>query len=686
MSKITIEKRNTKDKRYNLHNKDILMRQPADKTSWDNLDGLWKPPVKFIDSYSISINGIALDNKNMDKLTLKPWAGIHTFKMPGLDVEELCFAPDNDAGFITALKIVNRSQVSREVSVSLEIQIDMRNDFESAHGRKYKCEFDSIRNANVVAVPEKGWTLYYGVGKARGIMIRQTGKEQYLRSDGKERYVPKNIQVTSEIHPGYEITIPFVFCADDGVGYDAKTVFDKISLGWGRLYTEKERKFDTLKTVPNNCGKHIGLMTPDENINKAFSFAISDIEYHPNHPSTDVIDIKKLLWNVFGLVELGDFIKAKEIISDILALTEDTIPSKIASGNTILFDSEDVNPLFLIILDKYVRTSGDIAFEKGLRERIILIIRKLKLEDNLVRPVMKVCVLDTHSYDDTRIELQSLWIEALRIYHPSRCRAMSEALDVYFWDNRSKFLKDSLRNDAVKSANVLIPVFFDLIREIKRDTVLKKIRQEYVSAHGVRTRGIFDPDFKAGIAKSGGVRSFATGLAACTYFKSQDIATGLKLLQILSRQIFNYNLGIFEKNLNSSDGSPLSNVSSYGTSSLFVHAVDSGIFGIKPELHNNELTIVPKFIEGWMEYERFGKPIGNHVMHVKVDRSHERFVDIIINFDLRPGLKVTILLPDVIEWMEINKVKYEGNKVTFSPGKNNRIWAHYKKKVKQVEL
>ncbi|MCK5593744.1 MAG: hypothetical protein KAI18_00730 [Candidatus Aenigmarchaeota archaeon] len=679
MSEIKIEKRNRKDKRYSLHNKGILMRQPADKTSWDKWDGLWKPPVKFIDSYSISVNGVALDEKNMDKLVIRPWAGIHTFKITGLDVSELCFAPDKEMGFVSVLKIINRSSESKEISVSLETRIDMRHDFESVHGRKYRCEFDSIRNANLVDSVDKDWKLCYGVGKARGLITRQTGKEHYVKRGNRETYIPKNIQVTAEIHPGAEITIPFVFCADEGAEDDAKACFDKISLGWGRLYTEKERKFDTLKMVPNNVGKHIGLMTPDENINKAFSFALADIEYHPKHPSTDEIDIKRLLWNVFGLVELGDFKKAKEILSDVLALSDEMIPSKIVADNMLVFDSEDVNPLFLIVLDKYARVSGDLDFEKGLRDRIIAIIRKLKLKDGLVRPVAKVSVLDPDYYDDTRIELQSLWIEALRIYHPSKCRIMSEALDVYFWDNRSKFLKDSLRDDAGKSANVLMPIFFDLIREIKRDTVLKKIRQEFVSAHGVRTRGIFDPDFKAGTAHSGGARSFATGIAACSYLKSPDTATGLKLIQILSRQMFNYELGVFEKSINSADGTPLSDLNSYGTSSLFVHAVDSGIFGIKADLHLDELTIAPKFILGWAEYERFGKRIGDHVMHVKIDRSHEKFVDIIVNFDARPGLKVKILLPDDVERMEINKVKYEGNCVTIHPGKNNRIWAYYKK-------
>ncbi|NOQ56239.1 MAG: hypothetical protein GQ477_05550, partial [Nanohaloarchaea archaeon] len=614
-----------------------------------------------------------------DKFILRPWAGIHTFKLPGLDVEELCFAPDNETGFISVLKIINKSDKSQEITATLSTKIDMRKSFESIHGRKYKCDFDSIRNANIVSSENTEWKLCYGTGKSKGILTRQTGKEQYVNSLGKEIYIPKNIQVTCEIHKGDEITVPFVFCADDGAGNDAKTCFDKMSLNWSRLYIEKERKYDTLKMEPNNAGKHIGLMTPDENINRAFAFALSDIEYHPNHPSTDEIDIKKLLWNVFGLVELGDFKKAKEILNDILALSEDTIPSKIVPDNMLVFDNEDVNPLFLIMLDKYVKHSGDNNFEKGLRERIITIIRKLKLEDGLVKPVIKVSVLDPHFYDDTRIELQSLWIEALRIYHPSKCRIMSEALDVYFWDNRSKFLKDSLKDDAVKSANALIPIFFDQIREIKRDTVLKKIRQEFVSAHGIRTRGIFDPDFKAGTAHSGGARSFATGIAACSYLKSSDTATGLKLLRILSRQMFNYELGVFEKTINSADGSPLSDLSSYGTSSLFVHAVDSGIFGLSVNMHENEMIVAPRLIDGWMEYERFGKTVGGHVMHVKVDRRHEKFVEIIINFDSRPGLKVNIELPDDISMMEINNVKHEGNKVTIHPGKNNRIWGYLKK-------
>ncbi|MEA3229867.1 MAG: hypothetical protein U9P44_03050, partial [archaeon] len=159
-----------------------------------------------------------------------------------------------------------------------------------------------------------------------------------------------------------------------------------------------------------------------------------------------------------------------------------------------------------------------------------------------------------------------------------------------------------------------------------------------------------------------------------------DSKTGIELLKILSRQMFNHDLGVFQDVINSSDGIPLNVLNSTETSALFLHAVDNGIFGIKPDMSRDEITISPKLVECWGEYERFGKLIGEHRLHIKVNRRHENFVDIVFNFEKRPDMKLNIALPDNIEMMEINKVKYEGNKAVIRPGKNNRLWGYYRKK------
>ncbi|MCK4927046.1 MAG: hypothetical protein KAS11_01140, partial [Candidatus Aenigmarchaeota archaeon] len=80
-----------------------------------------------------------------------------------------------------------------------------------------------------------------------------------------------------------------------------------------------------------------------------------------------------------------------------------------------------------------------------------------------------------------------------------------------------------------------------------------------------------------------------------------------------------------------------------------------------------------------------GKAVGEHSVHVKVNRSHERFADITIDFDARPEVRINLNLPENIEWMEINRVKYEGNKASIQPGKNNKIWAYYKKDDGKIE-
>ena len=687
MPDIVIGREDADEKKYMLKNRDVVVRQPVNRVTWEKWDGFWKPPVKFIDNYSVTINGTRLDEKKMDRFVLKSWAGIHQFKISKFDVEEVCFAPENHGGFVSVIRITNNSERTEDVSVSLEAKIDMHEEFESVHGRGYASEFDSVRSANVVTTEGKGWQVCYGIGKMHSAKAVSSGKETYEKIPGKEMFVPKRISVSVEVHSGEEVMIPLIFCAETDREKNIKTCFDNISSRWDTLLCEKEKIYDGLRIEPNHMIKSVGLKTPNENINKAFYWALANIADigRQGHPASSEIDIKRLLWSVFGLVDAGKFAKAKEVLDGVASFSEVHIPSKITSDNTVIFDSEDVNPLFLVALERYVRHSGDRAFEDGLRGQIIRIIRKLKLTDGLARPMMKVSILDPAYYDDTRIEMQSLWIEALKTYHPSKYSMMSQALDTYFWDTRERFLNDSLRDDAVKSSNVLVPLFFDQIRDFKRDNVLKKIRQEYISDHGVRTRGIFDPEYRAGDAGFGAARSFATALAATAYFNSDDCKTGLKLLKILSRHMFNYDLGLFQDIVNSADGVPISYQSSSDSASIFVHAVDEGIFGIRPDMAKGEINFSPKLVDEWHHYERFGKAVGEHSVHVKVNRSHERFADITIDFDARPDVRINLNLPDNIEYMEINRIKYEGNRASIQPGKNNKIWAYYKMDEGKIE-
>ncbi len=687
MPDIVIGKEDAGEKKYMLKSRDVVVRQPVNRATWEKWDGFWKPPVKFIDSYSVILNGVRLDEKKMDRFVLKPWAGMHLFKTSQFDVEEVCFAPDEHGGFVSVLKIMNNSERIENVSVSLEAKIDMHKEFESVHGRGYASEFDSVRGANVVTTEGKEWKVCYGIGRMHSVRAGTSGKDAYEKMPGKELFVPKKISVSVNVNSGEEVMIPLIFCAETDGQKNIKTCFDNISIHWGTLLSDKEKKYDGLKIEPNHSVRSSGIRTPDEKINKAFYWALADIADigRQGHPAASEIDIRRLLWSVFGLIDAGKFAKAKEVLEDVASFSGKEIPSKIASDNTVLFDSEDVNPLFLVALERYVRHSGDRAFEDGLREQIIKIIRRLKLSRGLAKPLAKISILDPAYYDDTRIEMQSLWIEALKTYHPSKYSMMSQALDTYFWDTRERFLKDSLRDDAAKSSNVLVPLFFDQIREFKRDNVLKLIRQEYISDHGVRTRGIFDPEYRAGNANFGAARTFATALAATAYFNSQDSRTGVKLLKILSRQMFNYDLGVFQDVVNSSDGVPISHQSSSDSASLFVHAVDSGIFGIRPDMVKGEINFSPKLVDEWYEYERFGKAVGEHCIHIKVNRNHDMFADIMINFDTRPEVRMNLNLPENIEWMEINRVKYEGNKASIRPGKNNKIWAYYKMNNEKIE-
>lgn len=686
MPEIVIDNEDAEDKKYTLTGKDTVVRQPVDRTTWEKWDGFWKPPIKFIDSYSLRLNGVKLDARKMERFVLKPWAGIHTFKVLDVDVKEVCFSAEDENGFISVLEIKNNSHRRKNVEIILEAGIDMREDFESVHGREYLCDFDKVRSGNHVSTTDKKWNVFYGVGKIQDCKITNTGREKYDKVHRKDVFVPKRISVDVNIDADGEVVVPFIFCGDSDGKNNVKTCFDNVSKHWDKMLADKERKYNELKIEPNYAIKSVGIKTPDEKINKAFFWSLANISDfgRRTNPAKSEIDVKSILWSVLGLVEAGKFSKAREILDDISSFKDGEIPSRITSDNTVIYDSADVNPLFLIALDRYVKQSGDKNFEKNLHEYIINLIRRSKLKDGLAKDLPKVSILDPVFYDDTRIELQSLWTEALKTYHPPRCSAMNSALDVYFWDNRDKFLKDTLREDAPKSANVLVPLFFDHVREIKRDRVLTRIRQEFISEHGVRTRGVFDPGFKAGFAEFGAARCFATGLAATAFFNGNDIGTGLKLLKILSRQMFNYELGIFQEVVNSSTGVPLSLFDSTETSGLFIHAVDSGVFGIGADTVKKEINLSPKFVDEWLEYERFGKAIGEHSLHIKVNRKHERFADIIFNFDSRPDMRVNIELPDEVEWMEINKAKYDGNKVTLQPGKNNRIWAYYRQDTEKI--
>lgn len=659
MVSIVIEGKEAAGKKYLLRNRRMYFQKSIGHASpWD---GLWVPPDKFFSSYTVSVNSKTLDSSRLEEVSVEPWGASLSYWAGKTRVEETCFVPDDENALVCILYLMDEAG-AKKACVEISADVDLRTAADE-RGMDYKAVESGPRDAVIVKSRDKDQLFMFGLGRS------ETAREASW--DGS------TLKIDAKLDNG-EAALPIIFIAGRGKGVVNR--YDRLSRTYGRLLHDKKEAASLITGEALPFASY--LATPDTRINDAFSWALAGMAgagYHTNFPSIHHVNVRYLLWAALGMVDAGMFDAVKDVLSYVSSHHPTRLPSHIELSGEKRFEAADVDPLFLVVLDRYLKASGDRAFGRKMSKKAAAILKDAKKKERFTKHAPRETWMHTIEREGA-IEIASLWAEAVKQRYPGMARSLVKFLKIKFWRHKDYYFDDSLADPVSTRVNPLVPVFFDQLTPFKTEDVLRKVKQEFITAHGIRTTSCLDPGYSSAHEHKGGVSMLATGWAAAAFLRHGRTESGLRVLGILADDLRKHHLGFFKHSANASTGELLKEAVSLEAGALFVHALDHGVFGIEPDVQDKKILFKPQIIEGWPSYERRGKKIGSRVMTMLVENktSDKGLLDLVIEFDRAPGLMAELVLPEQIGRMEVAGRSVRGNKYSFRLKKRNRVWAFRK--------
>ena len=687
MLKWEVKGNELKDKIYSQTGLKSFIYRYTDTGFKNKWCGLWGPPLKYLDYYAYKIKANDLEEwlswDNCNKFILKPWGAWHYFrleKINGLEINEFVFVPKKRRCVISVLKIKNLDE-KKEISITLECGINIREKWENYHEREYDLRFNKVRNSVLVKTKNKPWWIMFGCGRLKKIKINfekiESRYKEHKPGGSLQRcFLPGNYEIKFTLNGKEEIQIPFIFSFSNKSMNDLLENFDIVFRRWKKIIYEKPK--DYKKFVD-------GLVTPDKKINKTFLWSIFNLKdlIHLSDFGLGIFAglpwfiefwFRDSFWSLKALLDIGEFKLVKDCIRTFLNFYNKNygLPGMVTLNENVTYNFADTNPLFLILLNEYLKLTDDLEFLKENKKIIKNVIKKLKLENYLVNCNSKFTWMDSYDRGSYPIEIQSFWCEALKNYNFDLSERIKKIINEKYWNVNEKYFYDSFNSkpDNSLTINPIIPLILNQINNDKARPMLEKIESEFVSKYGIRTRSFKDKKYSPSGYHTGSVWGLTTGWGICSEFLNNNISKGLKYLNFLVKDMERNQIGSLSEVLNAETGELIGCSMQAWSSALFIIAMDEFLLGIKPNLIKKELILEPKIPKNWDKIKR-EKRIGNNFGNFIFQRKRNK-LEIEIKFEKTPEIKGKLILPEKRK-IKINKIEKITNVFEFELLKKNKI-------------
>ncbi len=595
--------------------------------------GVWFENRKLLDYFAFNIDGEWLDSLKFKK---KTGYSVHEYMdINNMAVVERVFS--HDRGFVSLVSLKNKGKTKKTCNMEIEVGINIRTKEENYHERDYITKIDHIRPMFSVS-PENDvdFSVFIGTSSGdsrtlngiKGVDLIHIEKYKIHYPEEKQRcYIPIRFVVSLEIAGSSEVKVPLVITTD-------KEDFDFLSNNF--IMALEEKKNHSIEKILEN-----ELRFDKGTLDESFSWSILAIDelkknisgrtsFFAGFPWFLEFWSRDVLWACLALLDLGEFSTVKDILKDLMVLYLDEnkdqdkgkrglIPSQIIN-NKVTYYNSDVNPLFLIVLNKYAKITGDYLLVNDNYEIIDKIIKNINIEGNKVKPMKYGSWMDTLERDGYLIEIQSLWIEALR--NQILGEKLKEGLGDFF-DPELGSYKDSSEGKNV-TANVLVPLMFGQTNKANTIKTLEYVKKNLLGSYGIRTLDKTNKDYQSSGYHTGASWGLTTGWGACAFLRNDDIDTGISLLNIMAKEIQENGIGGMNECVDSEFGNLIGASSQLWSSAMYIHSIDGYLLGIDANVLRKEIRLKPKIREG-MSVERRAKKIGKGEVDLKMEYKGGKF-------------------------------------------------------------
>ena len=630
------------------------------KNKWT---GFWYKTKKFIEYFAFKVNDEWLSPSNCFAFINGEVDATHFYDLKNLKVKEFLFLPENSGSLVCILTFENPSFQEKNLSLELELAINIREREENWHERIYKVNAEKDK---VIISSEKG-SLIFASFPSGDFYWEEIYKEHYPK-ELQRCFIPGNYKINLTLAPKVKKDILFVFSCGENEA-EALTNFENCKNTVISSLIEKEEKMESILSNSE-------ISSNSNEIDELFKWSVISLEklsfesdfgigYFAGYPWFTQFWGRDLGWILPAVIDYGNFENAKYCLRILAKFQKDgLIPNLIYPNGKVDYNSADATPLWLIALHHYIYNSADIRFLFEMEENILKILEwyKQNADKNGFVDSDRTTWMDTLKRKKA-VEIQVFWFKALkcigdllkllgRSEMKSKVEKLAEKLEknfeVHFWNKKENFYFDSINNNA-KTINSIFPLIFDISKKYRVKKVLERIEsEEFTTKFGVRTLSKDEVGYNPFSYHKGSSWGWIVGLVACAEFKANRPEKGFEYLKILHDKLNQNCLGAIDEAWNPEDDSNVllknkiweeSCCLQGWSSALVIRCVDEFILGLKINAFNKTIIASPSLLPNMKIMRR--KRIGNDLVDLFFERKNN---EVKINYKSRRNEEYKIIL------------------------------------------
>lgn len=423
------------------------------------------------------------------------------------------------------------------------------------------------------------------------------------------------------------------------------------------------------------------ITTPDENLNRGYRWALIGTERHfastPGIGSSLLAGIGTTArgwngrheingrpgyawyfgrdgqWSGFAINGYGDFEKVRDILA--LFIKYQALNGKIfhelTTSGAVHYDAADATPLFVVMMGKYLRASGDLEFIQKNRESIQKAVDFCYSTDTDGDGLIENTNVG-HGWVEggflfggkTTIYLASCWAAALQEagyiaaalkenklskQYLADSEKVKAIVNNHFFNDSLGFYNHSLNpdNTFIEENTIMsaIPIYFGHIDPRRADASLDNWASNNFTANwGVRIVGEDNPRFHPTGYHSGSVWPLYTGWVALAEYKNGRPAQGFSHVKSTISIKDHWAKGFVEEVMHGAEFTPRGVCAHQCWSeTMIILPLIEGLTGYEPDALHQTLHISPAVPADWDFYELNNIPVHEKSVSLKMQRSKE---------------------------------------------------------------
>ncbi len=561
------ENKNFSGKQGTISNIQGFVHQDLDTGFSSKWTGYWSPPYKYLDYFSIKVNGIWLDKNTLEAVDYDNNIVFH-HETESLSIKQDIKCPKEFPGYQIILTISNKTNSIKAAHINNEIGVDIRKRDKDIGNQNYKVE----TSENQIKIKKNDKFLQ--ISSENGLKLKENPKiKTHFPGEKQKCYLPGKIISKAEIPANGSKEVKFEF----------KTEKEKIN-SYKEIKTDlNENQFSLLF----NCSKN-----SLENLIYETDQGRGIIAGHPwfqNYWARDTF------WSLLGLIDAGHFELSHTILENYAA--QEGFPTRILEDGSNEMHGSDSAPLFIIASDKLEK---HYEISKKIKEKQKEAFENLEIdEEGVVEHSPDGTWMDTLERSPA-VEIQSLWLEAAEIRNKEDLTTqLKEGLAKF---TEEDYMKDYLGKNSPRTINPAIPLMYGQIEEEKALKFLETINGEFSSLYGARTRSMADPGYDSKGYHTGSVWGLTTGWAAAANLKYGKDKQGRNILDKMNEFLNNDQLGALPEVVDAENGQNLGCTEQAWSAGLALHVIDTYLLGIK--VKDDKVIIDPSDVAEGTRYRK----------------------------------------------------------------------------------